>query len=106
MVPTLTDPGARAIPEFDGVPDVWPRGERLRAVREAAAAYKLGFQEQGQVRAVRSVKEKILADLCRADPRWLQIIPSTELVPWRRFWPVVPTFTHGGIGYGAIRGSR
>ena len=32
--------GARAIPEFDGVHDIWPRGKRLAAVREAAAAYK------------------------------------------------------------------
>lgn len=48
------------------------------------------------------VKEKTLADPCRSDPRWLQILPSTELAPWRRFWPVVPTYTHGGIRYGTI----
>ena len=50
------------------------------------------------------VKEKTLADPCRRDPRWLQILPSTELAPWRRFWPVVPTYCHGGIEYGVIRG--
>ncbi|UUZ57927.1 hypothetical protein [Nocardioides sp. B-3] len=49
------------------------------------------------------IKEKTMADPCRADPRWLQILPSTELVPWKRFWPVVPTFCHGGISYGEIR---
>lgn len=49
------------------------------------------------------VKEKTLADRCRADPRWLQILPSTELAPWKRFWPVVPTYTHGGIEYGKLR---
>jgi hypothetical protein len=49
------------------------------------------------------VKEKILADRCSSDPRWLQILPSTELVPWKRFWPVVPTYVHGGIDYGTIR---
>lgn len=48
------------------------------------------------------VKEKTLADPCRKDPRWLQILPSTELAPWKRFWPVVPTFCHGGIEYGEI----
>ena len=37
--------GARTIPEFDGVHDVWPRGERLQAVRSAAAAYKTRFKE-------------------------------------------------------------
>lgn len=48
------------------------------------------------------VKEKTLADRCVKDPRWLQILPSTELAPWKRFWPVVPTYVHGGIEYGTI----
>jgi hypothetical protein len=48
------------------------------------------------------VKEKTLADHCTEDPRWLQILPSTELAPWRRSWPVVPTYVHGGIQYGTI----
>lgn len=49
------------------------------------------------------VKEKTMADPSKVDPRWLQILPSTELAPWKRFWPVVPTFTHGGIDYGQIK---
>ncbi|MFI2227851.1 hypothetical protein [Streptomyces fradiae] len=53
--PDLTEIGARPIPEFDGVHDVWPRGKRLAAVRRAAAAYKERFKAQGQVRAVKSV---------------------------------------------------
>ncbi|MFE6510077.1 hypothetical protein ACFVDI_14935 [Nocardioides sp. NPDC057767] len=52
------------------------------------------------------VKEKTLADPCKDDPRWLQILPSTELVAWKRFWPVVPTYLHGGIEYGTLKGSR
>ena len=48
------------------------------------------------------IKEKTMADRCPADPRWLQILPSTELAPWKRFWPVVPTYCHGGISYGRI----
>lgn len=52
------------------------------------------------------VKEKVLADPSRRDPRWLQILPSSELAPWKRFWPVVPTFAHGGIDYGTIRAGR
>lgn len=48
------------------------------------------------------IKEKIMADPCASDPRWLQILPSTELAPWKRFWPVVPTYHHGGIEYGSI----
>lgn len=51
------------------------------------------------------VKEKTLADPSRVDPRWLQILPSTELAPWKRFWPVVPTHVHGGIEYGTITGT-
>lgn len=52
------------------------------------------------------VKEKTLADRSKRDPRWLQILPSTELAPWKRFWPVVPTFTHGGISYGEIQSGQ
>lgn len=52
------------------------------------------------------IKEKTLADPCTDDPRWLQILPSTELAPWKRFWPVVPTYCHGGISYGTIRPQR
>lgn len=49
------------------------------------------------------VKEKIMADPCTSDPRWLQILPSTELATWKRFWPVVPTYFHGGIDYGHLQ---
>jgi hypothetical protein len=44
----------RPIPEFEGVHDVWPRGDRLRAVRHAAAAYRERFVQQGRIHAVRS----------------------------------------------------
>ena len=46
---------ARGIPEFEGVHDVWPRGKRLAAVREAATAYKARFKSAGQIHAVRSI---------------------------------------------------
>jgi hypothetical protein len=48
------------------------------------------------------VTEKILADPSKRDPRWLQILPSSELADWRRFWPVRPTFSHGGLDYGSL----
>ena len=51
------------------------------------------------------VKEKTLASPSRSDPRWLNILPSSELAPWRRQWPVVPTFAHGGIAYGTLQGN-
>ncbi len=52
------------------------------------------------------IKEKTLADPCTADPRWLQILPSSELAPRKRQWPVVPTYVHGGIEYGDLEAGR
>ncbi|MBA3305939.1 MAG: hypothetical protein H0U25_08445 [Thermoleophilaceae bacterium] len=48
------------------------------------------------------VKEKALADPNRADPRWMNVFPSAELSARRRQWPIVPSFTYGGISYGTI----
>lgn len=49
------------------------------------------------------VKEKSVADANRDDPRWANVFPSSELVRWRRSWPVVPTFEYGGMNYGVLR---
>jgi hypothetical protein len=49
------------------------------------------------------VKEKALADPNARDPRWLNVFPSSEMASFRRQWPVVPTFVHGGINYGRIQ---
>jgi hypothetical protein len=48
------------------------------------------------------IKEKALADAHRDDPRWLQVFPSSEMASFKRQWPVVPTFTYGGMNYGRI----
>jgi hypothetical protein len=48
------------------------------------------------------VKEKALADPNHKDPRWMNVFPSSEMTSWRRQWPVVPSFTYGGIDYGRI----
>jgi hypothetical protein len=48
------------------------------------------------------IKEKALADPNPRDPRFLNVFPSSEMASWRRQWPVVPTFTYGGIEYGTI----
>ncbi|MBV9214166.1 MAG: hypothetical protein JOZ25_11040 [Actinobacteria bacterium] len=48
------------------------------------------------------VKEKTLADPSKKDPRWRQVLPSSELVSWRRQWPIVPTHHHGPLNYGTI----
>jgi hypothetical protein len=52
------------------------------------------------------VKEKTLADPSRRDPRWKQVLPSTELVGWKRQWPIIPTHMHGGMDYGVIVAGR
>ena len=46
------------------------------------------------------IKEKALADPNPRDPRFLNVFPSSEMASWKRQWPVVPTFSYGGINYG------
>ena len=48
------------------------------------------------------LKEKAIADPNRADPRFKNVFPSSEMPNWRRQWPVMPTFTYGGMNYGRI----
>jgi hypothetical protein len=43
--------GARTIPEFDGVAEIWPRGTRLEVTRSATVAYRQRFVGQGEVQA-------------------------------------------------------
>lgn len=45
----------RAVPELAGAREVWPRGARLRAIREAAGAFKERFVHQGTATAVLTV---------------------------------------------------
>ena len=47
--------GIRPFHEFDEASAVWPRGDRLPAIREAAGAFRRRFKEQGQVHAVRTI---------------------------------------------------
>ena len=49
------------------------------------------------------IKEKALAGPNPSDPRYLNVFPSSEMASWRRQWPVAPTFTYGGINYGALK---
>ncbi|MDQ3936341.1 MAG: hypothetical protein M3340_17110 [Actinomycetota bacterium] len=45
------------------------------------------------------VKEHAVADPSPRDPRWKQVLPSSELARFKRQWPVVPTHFFGGISY-------
>ncbi len=46
------------------------------------------------------VKEKLIVDTSRRDPRFLQFLPSSELTASRLNPGTGPTFTHGGIRHG------
>lgn len=50
------------------------------------------------------VLEKALADPSRKDPRFRQILPSSELLPWLRNWPCWPAQFQGGLRYGRLQG--
>ncbi len=47
------------------------------------------------------VLEKALADDVPGTP-WKQILPSSELAPLKRQWPVVPTYRAGGLNAGTL----
>src|SRR5436305_5857950 len=47
--------GFRPILEFEGVYDIWPRGNRPEAIRRAGDAFKRRFKAQGEVLGVKSV---------------------------------------------------
>src|SRR4051794_28505173 len=47
--------GIRPFHEFDEAHNVWPRGDRPTAIREAAQHFRARFKEQGQIRAVRTI---------------------------------------------------
>ena len=47
--------GLRPFHEFDDAHDVWPRGDRPAAIREAAQAFRTRFKERGQIYAVRTI---------------------------------------------------
>lgn len=49
------------------------------------------------------VKEKSIADRSSRDSRFLQFFPSSELTAWRLSPGTRPTFSHFGIGHGALR---
>jgi len=52
------------------------------------------------------VKEKTLAEPNRTDPRWMNVIPSSEIRSWRRSWPIAPSFSHGELSFGRVQPLR
>src|SRR3954452_14599852 len=47
--------GIRPFHEFDEAQNLWPRGERPAALRDAAQEFRARFKQQGQIRAVRTI---------------------------------------------------
>jgi hypothetical protein len=90
--------------------DNWqPELSKIPGVRQNAAFFKreiipnANTLEDSIDQYDSMVKEKTIADRSNRDPRWLQILPSSELADWRRQWPVVPTFMHGGLESGRLQ---
>ncbi|MGV9667483.1 hypothetical protein ACWDUL_06300 [Nocardia niigatensis] len=89
--------------------DSWqPELSKIPGVRRAAQFYgrevvlNANTLEDSLDQYDSMVKEKTLASPSPRNPQWKQIIPSSECANWKRQWPVVPTFSHGGLDYGTI----
>ena len=51
--------GIAPIEEFDGIFDIWPRGERLDAIHDAARKFRSRFAvDDNRVRAIKTVDLK------------------------------------------------
>ena len=89
--------------------DNWqPEQSRIPGVRRYARFYRRAVVpnantlEDTQDQYDSMLLERTLADPCPSDPRWLQVLPSSELTSHRRQWPIRPTHRHGGLAYGEI----
>ena len=90
--------------------DNWqPELSRIPGVKQQAAFYgrevvlNSNTLEDSLDQYDSMVKEKILASPSPRNPKWLQIIPSSECAAWLRQWPLRPTFSFGGLDYGIIQ---
>ncbi len=87
--------------------DNWqPELSKIPGVAKAAAAqrreviFNANTLEDSVDQYDSMVKEKTIAGPSARGGGWLNILPSTELAPLRRQWPVVPTFHQGGLQHG------
>jgi hypothetical protein len=108
-----TEDGVWVTSENGVAADNWqPHLSRIPGVREWADAYgreivmNANTLEDSIDQYDSMLKEKAVADAHREDPRWANVLPSSELVRRRISWPVGPTFFYGGMNYGTITTSR
>ncbi|NLE81587.1 MAG: hypothetical protein GX610_18790 [Rhodococcus sp.] len=90
-------------------PDSWqPELSKMPGVKASANFYQREVVLNGNTledsldQYDSMVKEKTMASRSPRDSRWLQVIPSSECSSFKRQWPVIPTFSHGGLDYGTI----
>jgi hypothetical protein len=104
-----TDDGVWVTSENGVCADSWdPQQSKIPGVRKYAEFYNrevvmnANTLEDSLDQYDSMLKEKAIADPSKRDPRWLNVFASSEMASFRRQWPVVPTFTFGGIDYGRI----
>lgn len=89
-----------------------PEHSRLRGVaawaRESGMEVVLNFNtpEFASFQYNAMVREKMLADPVSHDPRFPQVVPSSELARHRLAPGIRPTFAHGELTVGRVRPSR
>ncbi|HSN96989.1 MAG TPA: hypothetical protein VLS89_01785, partial [Candidatus Nanopelagicales bacterium] len=84
---------------------IW--GLRRNAAERGVEVVVNGNTLEGHAEQYNSVmKEKSIVDPSRADPRFLQFFPTSELTAHWLSPGTTPTFAHGGIHHGALRGPR
>ena len=104
-----TDDGVWVTSENGVAIDNWqPELSRIPGVRGYSRFYSrevvlnANTQEDPLDQYNSMVLEKALADSSRRDPRFKQILPSSELLPWLRNWPCRPALFQGEIRYGTL----
>ncbi|HUS25614.1 MAG TPA: hypothetical protein VM369_11765 [Candidatus Binatia bacterium] len=85
-------------PEHSRIPGI--RGYRKHYRREVVLNSNTLEDPQDQYNSM--LLERELADVSKKDPRFKQVLPSTELLPWARNWPCLPSLFQGGIQYGQL----
>lgn len=90
-------------------PDNWhPEHSAIPGVKQQAEFYgrevvlNSNTLEDTQDQYDSMVMEKTVASRSQRDPRFSQVIPSSECSSKLRQWPLKPTFRHGTLDYGEI----
>jgi hypothetical protein len=104
-----TPDGVWVCSENGMAPDNWqPELSKIPGVKQQASFYGREVVLNGNTledtldQYDSMVKEKTMASHSSRDPRWVQVIPSSQCVSWKRQWPLIPTYSHNALDYGTI----